>query len=125
MVAPDPHMPERTCQEVVVFIVEQKAGCYSGRQLLHHFTSQAIVDGYVWLDDAGKPGLGAHLYQALGGRVAVLGVAETKFRGAETPTFSRTWDAERGQRRAPLEMLPLKTKKGATPWKGVAPLETK
>ncbi len=42
----------------------------------------AVVDGYVWLDDAGKPGLGAHLYQALDGEVAVIGVAKTRFRGA-------------------------------------------
>jgi deoxyribonuclease V len=41
-----------------------------------------IVDGYVWLDGPSKPGLGAHLYQALDERVAVIGVAKTKFRGA-------------------------------------------
>ncbi|WP_394843553.1 endonuclease V [Pendulispora brunnea] len=40
-----------------------------------------IVDGYVWLDTAGRPGLGAHLHEALGGRVAVVGVAKTAFRG--------------------------------------------
>jgi deoxyribonuclease V len=30
-----------------------------------------VVDGYVWLDDAGRKGLGAHLHDALG--VAVVG----------------------------------------------------
>jgi len=40
-----------------------------------------IVDGYVWLDPAGRPGLGAHLHEALGGRVPVVGVAKTAFRG--------------------------------------------
>jgi deoxyribonuclease V len=43
-----------------------------------------IVDGYVWLGDSNKPGLGAHLYQALGERTAVVGVAKTKFEGAES-----------------------------------------
>ena len=43
-----------------------------------------IVDGYVWLGGANKPGLGAHLYQALGERKAVVGVAKTKFKGAES-----------------------------------------
>ncbi len=43
--------------------------------------SVVVVDGYVWLD--GVPGLGMHLYQALAGKVAVLGVAKTKFAGAE------------------------------------------
>ena len=50
-----------------------------------------IVDGYVWLgphDDpaaepgAHRPGLGAHLYLALGGAMPVIGVAKTAFEGA-------------------------------------------
>ncbi len=40
-----------------------------------------VVDGYVDLDPAGRPGLGAHLHDALG--VPVVGVAKTRFRGAE------------------------------------------
>ncbi len=31
-----------------------------------------IVDGYVWLDGVSVAGLGAHLYQALEGKVAVM-----------------------------------------------------
>jgi len=41
-----------------------------------------IVDGYVWLDANGTPGLGGHLYEALAGKVTVVGVAKTVFRGA-------------------------------------------
>jgi len=41
-----------------------------------------VVDGYVWLDGVGVPGLGAHLYQALAGKVAVVGVAKTRFAAA-------------------------------------------
>lgn len=41
-----------------------------------------IVDGYVWLDSASKPGLGGRLYQALGGKVEIVGIAKTKFQGA-------------------------------------------
>jgi len=41
-----------------------------------------VVDGYVWLDGASVAGLGAHLYQALAGKVAVIGVAKTRFAGA-------------------------------------------
>jgi deoxyribonuclease V len=40
-----------------------------------------VVDGYVWLDGVSVAGLGAHLYQALAGKVAVVGVAKTKFGG--------------------------------------------
>ena len=41
-----------------------------------------IVDGYVWLGGTNKPGLGAHLYEALGGTTAVIGVAKSRFAGA-------------------------------------------
>jgi deoxyribonuclease V len=41
-----------------------------------------LVDGYVWLGGDDRPGLGARLYEALGGTVAVVGVAKTQFAGA-------------------------------------------
>lgn len=40
-----------------------------------------VVDGYVVLDEAGTLGLGGHLHAALGGAVAVVGVAKNPFRG--------------------------------------------
>jgi deoxyribonuclease V len=42
-----------------------------------------IIDGYVWLDANGRPGLGAHLYEELGGGHVVIGVAKTAYRGAD------------------------------------------
>jgi deoxyribonuclease V len=41
----------------------------------------AIVDGHVWLGE-GAPGLGAHVYDALDGQTAVIGVAKTRFHAA-------------------------------------------
>jgi deoxyribonuclease V len=41
-----------------------------------------VIDGYVWLADEGRPGLGARLHEALGRRVPVVGVAKTRFAGA-------------------------------------------
>lgn len=38
-----------------------------------------VIDGYVTLDAAGTPGLGAHLHAALAGRYPVIGVAKTAF----------------------------------------------
>jgi deoxyribonuclease V len=38
-----------------------------------------VIDGYVWLDGAGRPGLGAHLYEALGKKTVVVGVSKTMF----------------------------------------------
>ncbi len=44
-----------------------------------------VVDGFVWLD-AGRPGLGAHLSQALGDRCPIVGVAKRPFAGAANVT---------------------------------------
>jgi deoxyribonuclease V len=41
-----------------------------------------VIDGYVWLVDECHPGLGAHLHEALGRRVPVIGVAKTRFASA-------------------------------------------
>ncbi len=38
-----------------------------------------VIDGYVWLDDQGKQGLGARLYDALDAQIPVIGVAKTSF----------------------------------------------
>jgi deoxyribonuclease V len=38
-----------------------------------------VVDGYVWLKDEHSPGMGARLFEALGGRTPVIGVAKTRF----------------------------------------------
>lgn len=54
-----------------------------------------LVDGYVWLSD-GKPGLGAHVFEALGGP-AVIGVAKTAFHGATSAI-----PVLRGESRSPL-----------------------
>lgn len=40
-----------------------------------------VVDGHVWLGDD-VPGLGAHLFSALGGQIPVVGVAKAPYRGA-------------------------------------------
>jgi deoxyribonuclease V len=37
-----------------------------------------VIDGYVWLGEE-RPGLGVHLYEALGRRLPVIGVAKTSF----------------------------------------------
>jgi deoxyribonuclease V len=42
-----------------------------------------VIDGYVWLSSDGRPGLGARLFEALEGRIAVVGVAKTSFAGSD------------------------------------------
>lgn len=43
---------------------------------------QIVIDGYVWLDGAGSPGLGAHLFRALGRQTPVVGIAKSAFKGS-------------------------------------------
>lgn len=38
-----------------------------------------VVDGYVWLDEESRKGLGLHLYEALEQKVPIIGVAKAKF----------------------------------------------
>jgi deoxyribonuclease V len=57
-----------------------------------------LVDGYVWLGDD-EPGLGAHLYEALGRKVAVVGVAKTRFARA-----TAACDIRRGKSHSPLHV---------------------
>jgi deoxyribonuclease V len=53
-----------------------------------------IIDGYVWLGDWDRPGLGAHLHKALGGSVAVIGVAKKLFLpGPAVHTIRRGYSA--------------------------------
>jgi len=55
-----------------------------------------VIDGYVWLDQSGRKGLGALLFEALNETVSVIGVAKNRFSG------SNGTDVFRGTSRKPL-----------------------
>lgn len=57
-----------------------------------------VIDGYVWLGVDDRKGLGAHLFDALGQTIPVVGIAKTKFERASY------WAAElrRGSGDSPL-----------------------
>lgn len=68
-------------------------------QLYHRISETLdliIVDGYVWLA-AGKKGLGAHFFDALGAKIPVIGVAKTYYHGCDCCRPIR-----RGQSKKPL-----------------------
>jgi deoxyribonuclease V len=48
---------------------------------IHDPIDLVIVDGYVWLGED-RPGLGAHLFEALGQRIPIIGIAKTRFASA-------------------------------------------
>lgn len=50
---------------------------------LEHSPDAILIDGYVWLDAKGRRGLGAHLFEELNQETPVVGLAKTRFAGAE------------------------------------------
>lgn len=73
--------------------------------------SAVVVDGHVWLA-ADRPGLGHHLWAALGQRVPVIGVAKTRFHGGYAQ------EVLRGDSKRPLHV----TAAGMEPAEAVAHL---
>ncbi|MFO7562322.1 MAG: endonuclease V [Enhygromyxa sp.] len=61
-----------------------------------------VIDGYVVLDAAGTPGMGGHLYEALGRRVPVIGVAKNRFAAATSAI-----EIHRGGSKRPLFVTSL------------------
>ncbi len=51
--------------------------------LLAESPTVLVVDGYVWLSSKERKGLGAHLFDALGARLPVVGIAKTAFAGVD------------------------------------------
>ena len=56
-----------------------------------------VIDGWVHLDRLATPGLGQHLYQALGGRSAVIGLSKTA-----RPELPAQFEVSRDEEAAPL-----------------------
>ncbi len=56
-----------------------------------------LIDGFVWLGDEKKPGLGGHLFRAIGERIPVVGVAKNPYAPAHPIR-----EIHRGQSRKPL-----------------------
>lgn len=67
--------------------------------LLPALPEVVVIDGYVWLSDS-RPGLGAHLHAALGGKIPVVGVAKSAFAGVES--CSRVVQVFRGESKRAL-----------------------
>ena len=102
------HWQDSTSSAEVVLAIEQVAPYRSGELYLRELPGLlavlekgppaeiVVVDAYVWLADE-RPGLGAHLYRALGGKAAVVGVAKTRYAG---DTLAQ--ELRRGTSRSPL-----------------------
>ncbi|MDW3195223.1 MAG: endonuclease V [Cytophagales bacterium] len=64
-----------------------------------------IVDGFVFLDDAGKLGLGGHLHHELSESIPVIGVAKSKFSRIENDQK----ELFRGESKKPLYITAIGT----------------
>jgi deoxyribonuclease V len=56
-----------------------------------------VIDGFVYLDGKTNPGLGMYLYNALNGKIPVVGVAKNPFKG-----IAQDCELYRGKSRKPL-----------------------
>ncbi len=82
-------IPINTISEIIEGIEDYEPGAFYKRELpciLHildklnlEYIEAIIVDGYVVLDDDGRPGLGAYLYESMSGKTPVMGVAKTHY----------------------------------------------
>jgi deoxyribonuclease V len=84
------HCPRAIFTEVTVLTEEYEPGFFYKRELpcilsilkkvsLENIEA-IVIDGFVTLDDSGKPGLGGHLYKALNETIPVIGVAKNDFK---------------------------------------------
>jgi deoxyribonuclease V len=62
-----------------------------------------VIDGHVHLGAQRRPGLGTHLYDAIGGSSAVIGVAKRPFKG-----MPHECELFRGRSRRPLHITAMK-----------------
>ncbi len=80
----------KTYSEITENIEEYKSGEFYKRELpcilsllekieIKEQIEVIIIDGYVYLDDNKKLGLGGHLYKQLNGEIPIIGVAKTNF----------------------------------------------
>ncbi|MEH0157869.1 endonuclease V [Limibacter armeniacum] len=67
-------------------------------ELLLSEVDMIVVDGYVFLDDKKKLGLGGYLYQTLGKKIPVIGVAKSPFHQNKT----QVREVYRGDSKKPL-----------------------
>ena len=97
--------PEECVVRAINNVMPYEPGAFYRRELpcieevlkaLRRVPEILLIDGYVWLGQ-GKKGLGAYLFEARGSFGAVVGIAKTRFIGAEP-----VGEVLRGQSRRPL-----------------------
>lgn len=62
------------------FYRRELPGILSLLEQISEVPDEMIIDGYVMLGD--QPGLGQHLFRAVDGKIPVIGVAKSKYKGA-------------------------------------------
>lgn len=93
----DPELDRQITTEIVS-VAEYEPGQFYKRELpcileilaqLESLPEIIVVDGYVYLGSAQKPGLGKYLHDAIDGKSVIIGVAKNRFEDtpAETEVF--------------------------------------
>ncbi len=98
--------PIRDLTATVTNIAPYEPGSFYKRELpcilhlinqYHLFPTYIIVDGYVFLDGASRPGLGKYLFDALNQSIPIIGVAKRRFKGIDA-----SYGVLRGESLTPL-----------------------
>ncbi|MGE5337027.1 MAG: endonuclease V [Gemmatimonadota bacterium] len=104
----DDEVPSSTYVQDIEAVAPYESGSFYRRELpcllavlrrLPTLPRAIVIDGYVWLAPE-RPGLGARLFEALGGSTPVVGIAKTLFAGVDT--YSGVVRVLRGASRSPL-----------------------
>jgi len=109
------HWQDSTSSAEVVLAVEQVAPYRSGELYCRELpcllavletgpsAEIVVVDAYVWLADERRPGLGAHLYRALGEKVAVIACWWASERQPCSPPSADGWAGSHPSCRLPRD----------------------
>ncbi len=98
--------PEQEIRTQVSNVAKYEPGKFYKRELpgilallkqINPMPEYIVIDGYVYLGQDEKPGLGKHLYEALDGNVVIVGVAKSRYEGT-----SEKAEIIRGNSRRPL-----------------------
>jgi deoxyribonuclease V len=102
----DDEVPKRTFKYNIKNVADYEAGSFYKRELpcILKLINESqlepdviIIDGFVYLDNDMKPGLGKHLFDALASKSTVIGVAKSSFHG-----ISQEHELIRGDSKKPL-----------------------
>ncbi len=91
----DDREAQQEVQVLISGVEEYEPGQFYKRELpcilkllesLNQLPDIIVIDGYCYLDSSGRAGLGQYLYNTIGGKAIVVGIAKTRFEDIPSDT---------------------------------------